>query len=69
MISIDFDKLHNRLKEIKLEKSIEKPIDPLRGLTGELRRKTLAGLAGHRSGILTKDEAQEIKRIQDKFDE
>ena len=65
---VDCDKLKIKLDEIEKNKPKEKMIDPLRGLTGELNRKMLAGLAGHRSGKLTIEEEEEIKRIQLEYD-
>jgi len=64
---IDCDKLKVRLEDIK-KKSKYVPLDPLRGLTGELRRKVSAGLAGHRSGVLTREEVENIDRIQSEYD-
>lgn len=46
----------------------KKMTDPLRGLSGELNRKVLAMLAGHRSGKLTEEEAKEIEKIQSEYD-
>lgn len=68
---IDFDKLKISLDKIESKRSnpqIPKPIDPTRGLKGELLRKMIAGLAGHRSGNLTKEESAEIEKIQSDFD-
>jgi len=66
-IRMDFDKLKNRLKEIEeLPKTF--PIDPARGLKGDLLRKVVAGMAGHRSGILTDEDEKRIKQIQLKYD-
>lgn len=66
-MDIDFDKLKVRLEEIK-KKSKYTPLDPLRGLTGELNRKVSAGLAGHRSGALTREEVEKIDKIQSEYD-
>ncbi len=67
--SIDFDKLNENLKQIQKDSGKSIPKDPLRGLTGELARKQLCGLAGHRSGILTKEEFDEIEKLQFEYDQ
>ena len=65
---IDLEILKNNLDRIEKEKSWPKHLDPLRGLKGELRRKVLAGLAGHRSGVLTEEESKTVAEIQERFD-
>lgn len=62
---IDYDKLKNNLN--KIDKKNKKMFDPLRGLTGKLRKKVLALMAGHRSGVLTAEEEAEINKIQSKY--
>ena len=69
-MEMDFDKLKNRLDEINKSLTSPRniPLDPLRGLKGELERKMLAGLAGHRSGVLSEEESSQIDKIQAKYD-
>jgi hypothetical protein len=67
-VGVDIYKLKNRLKEIEINAKNVPPIDPCRGLSGELLRKMLAGLAGHRSGVLTEKENEEIEKIQLSYD-
>ena len=68
--SIDFDMLGNLLKEVETNKKTKKPLDPLRGLSGELKRKQSVVLAGsmHSCNAMTNEEEQEIKRIQAEHD-
>lgn len=63
---MDIKKLKRKLVSLKFNQFI--PEDPLRGLEGELRKKMLAGLAGHRSGNLTAEELIKIKKIQSDYD-
>jgi len=71
-LNIDLTKLKKSIKEInKNKKSKNQKIamsDPIRGLDGDLRKKVLAGLAGHRSGKLTAEEQNEIYVIQCEYD-
>jgi hypothetical protein len=63
---MNYEKLKDKLENMT-PKPKQKMIDPLKGLKGELRRKMLANLAGHRSGAMTEEEDKEIKRIQSKY--
>ena len=67
--NIDFHKLGERLQEIERSPKKQIPIDPLRGLSGDLLAKQLSGLAGHRNGKLTIEEYEEIQRIQFEYDQ
>ena len=69
-MEIDYGRLSARLEELEEERKIPRirVPDPMRGLTGELARKMSAGLAGHRSGVMTCAEEKEVERIQAKFD-
>ena len=66
---IEYPKLKKRLEEIEAASEKEIPIDPTRGLSGELLKKMVAGLAGHRSGNLTEAEKEEIRQIQAEYDQ
>jgi len=68
---IDTSKLNNKLREIddfKREASIMVVSDPTRGLRGDLLKKMIAGLAGHRSGNMSESELQEVAKIQSEYD-
>lgn len=65
---LDFDKLKQRLEEIHQNRTKVPPPDPLRGLPENLRRKVCAGLAGHRSGVLTKEEIEIMESLQKEYD-
>lgn len=65
---IDYKKLKISLKRVEENRAKPKYKDPCRGLKGELQRKMLAGLSGHRSGVMTKAEEAEVKRIQEEYD-
>lgn len=64
---VDYNRLSNSLKNLN-SKQKKNSLDPLRGLSGELRRKVLAALAGHRSGVLTDEELAEMEKIQLDYD-
>ena len=70
---IDFVKLSKDLQDIEIDRreraSRPIPLNPCRGLTGELNRKMIAGLAGHRSGNFSDEEWLEVQRLWADYDQ
>ena len=68
-MGIDYDKLSKKLEEIKNRPQRPPPSPcPLRGLTGELRRKQNAEMAGCMHAGMTVEDHEEILRIQWEYD-